>query len=269
MSQSTTFKAASGAGYESQMGRWARCLANPFLDFAGLPDDGHVFDAGCGTGALSAEIVRRNPYLDITGIDISPDYIGYARDREETAQVRFQTGDLTALDFPDAMFDQTLSQLVLHFIPDPGRALRELVRVTKPGGTVAACVWDSLGGLMYYRIFLDTAAMIDPDAEAFRHRTGTRPLVRDGELRAAWKAAGLADIRSADIITRTDFRSFEDYWWPMENGDGPFPGYLKSRKGDMSAKIKDAVRAAYLSGEPDGPRSFVAVARAVAGRVAE
>ena len=270
MSQSTTtFRAANGAGYESQMGRWARRLASPFLEFTGLVEEGHILDAGCGTGGLTAEIGRRRGDIAITGIDISPDYVAFAQDQLRDPRLTFQTGDLTDLDLPTDGFDQTLSQLVLHFIPDPAKAVRELIRVTRPGGTVAACVWDSLGGLTYYRIFLDTAALIDPDAKAFRHKTGTRPLVRDGELLALWETSGFAHIRSADIVTRTDFQSFEDYWWPMENGDGPFPGYLKSREGDMALKIRDGVRDAYLAGEPDGPRSFIAVARAVIGQVSD
>lgn len=262
---SSTFSAVSGDGYELQMGRWSRRLAGPFLDFAGLTDGGRILDAGCGTGALSAELLVRTEQAQIVGIDISPVYVAHAQATITSPRITFETGDLTALPCADAEFDQVCSQLVLQFVPDTELAVRELVRVTKPRGRVSAAVWDSRGGLTFYRLFLDTAAMLDPAADALRSRTFTRPLTRPGELAQAWEAAGLVDRLAGEITFRTVFASFDDYWAPLEGKDGPIPAYLRSVPSDIRGQIKEAVRRAYLDGEDDGPRSYAATTWVVTG----
>ncbi|MEM7025546.1 MAG: class I SAM-dependent methyltransferase [Pseudomonadota bacterium] len=262
---SSTFTAVSGDGYELQMGRWSRRLAVRFLDFAGLEDAGSVLDAGCGTGALSSELLARTEKARIVGIDLSAAYIAHARDSLSDPRIRFEIGDLIALPFADGEFDHVYSQLVLQFVPDSRRAVGELVRVTRPGGKVSAAVWDSRGGLIFYRLFVDTAAMLDPGADAFRKRTFTRPLTRPGELASAWEAAGLVDCRPGEITIRTAFASFDDYWAPLDVGDGPIPAYLQSVTKETRSGIKAAVRRAYLDGDEDGPRSYAATAWVATG----
>jgi SAM-dependent methyltransferase len=263
---SSTFAAASGDGYELQMGRFSRLLANQFLDFAGLIDAGRVLDAGCGTGALSAELLRRTERAQVVGIDFSPVYVAHASESTKNPRAAFEIGDLTSLSFADDSFEQVYSQLVLQFVPNTGLAMRELVRVTKPGGCLSAAVWDSRGGLTFYRVFLDTAAMVDSSAEELRKRTFTRPLTRPGELARAWEEAGLEDRRAGEITFRTEFSSFDDYWAPFDGDDGPYAAYLRSVTTDIRNKIKDAVRRAYLDGEEDGPRSYTATAWVVTGK---
>lgn len=163
-----TFTASSGDGYELLMGRWSRCLAAPFVEFAGLVDGGKILDAGCGTGALSAELVRRDEIAEIVGVDFSEAYVDYARKAIQDPRIRFERGDVTALNFEDGAFDQILSHLVLQFVPDSRAAIAELSRILKPGGTMAATVWDSRGGLFFNRLFLDTAAVLDPAADDLR-----------------------------------------------------------------------------------------------------
>lgn len=208
---SSTFSAASGEGYELQMGRWSRLLASPFLDFTGVMDTGRALDAGCGTGALSAELLRRTEKVQVVGIDISPTYVAHASELMKSPRAVFETGDLTSLSFSDDSFEQVYSQLVLHFVPNTGLAVSELVRVTKPGGRISAAVWDARGGLTFNRLFLDTASMVDSSAEELRKRTFTRPLTRPGELARAWEEAGLEDRNAGDITFRTEFASFDDY----------------------------------------------------------
>lgn len=262
---SSTFAAVSGDGYELAMGRWSRRIAGPFLDFAGLTDAGTVLDAGCGTGSLSAELLRRTGQAKITAIDISPAYVAHAKAAVPGDRITFDTGDLTALSFADGSFDQVFSQLVLHFVPDAERAVSELVRVTKPGGMVAAAVWDARGGLLFNRFFLDTAAMLDPKAGELRGRDFTRPMTRPGELAKAWEGAGLIDRRAGEATIRADFASFADYWAPYDGDDGPIPVYLNSMTPELRGSIKNAVRRAYLDGEEDGPRSYTATAWLVVG----
>ena len=115
---SSTFAAASGDGYELQMGRFSRLLANQFLDFAGLIDAGRVLDAGCGTGALSAELLRRTERAQVVGIDFSPVYVAHASESTKNPRAAFEIGDLTSLSFADDSFEQVYSQLVLQFVPN-------------------------------------------------------------------------------------------------------------------------------------------------------
>jgi SAM-dependent methyltransferase len=258
--QSSTFAAASGEGYELQMGRWSRRLAGKFLDFAGVVDDGCALDAGCGTGALSVEILRRTRNLSVIAVDISPAYIEHAKTTISDPRLVFETGDLMSLAHAEGGFDQVYSQLVLQFVPDTKRVLQELVRVTKRGGTLAATVWDARGGLTFNRMFLDTAATIDAGAHELRKRNFTRPLTRPGELARAWGKAGLEDSRHGDITIRTEFTSFDDYWAPFDGEDGPIPAYLRTIDPEKRHRIKAAVQEAYLDGEDDGPRSYTATA---------
>ena len=263
---SSAFSAGSGDGYDLQMGRWSRLLAGPFLDFAGVIDAGRVLDAGCGTGALTAELLRRTEVMQTVRIDVSPAYVAHATGSITNSRAVFEIGDLTSLSFADDSFDHVYSQLVLHFVPNTNLAVSELVRVTKPGGRISAAVWDARGGLTFNRFFLDTAAMVDSSAEELRKRTFTRPLTRPGELARAWEEAGLEDRRSGDVTFRTEFASFDDYWAPFDGDDGPIPAYLRSVASDIRHKIKDAVRRAYLDGEEDGPRSYTATAWVASGK---
>jgi len=262
----STFSAADGDDYELQMGRWSRVLAGSFLEFTGLSDIGQILDAGCGTGALSAEIIRRTKSAEIVGVDISEAYIAHATATTNDPRAAFKNGDLTSLPFSDATFHQVFSQLVLLFVPDSDRAISELIRVTEPGGTVSAATWDTRGGLTFNRFFMDTAAMLDSAAEKLRQRMFTRPLTRPGELANAWEAAGLVDLKIGEVTIRTDFASFDDYWAPFDGEDGAVPAYLRSVTPGMRGQIKEAVRRAYLDGEADGPRSYTATAWVAAGK---
>jgi len=265
MPNSSTFNAAGGAGYEVLMGRWSRRLADPFLDFAGVAADEQVLDVGCGTGSLTLRLAERERARRICGVDYSASYIDYARQRSADPRIEFQTGDACSLSFPDDSFDRVLALLVLHFVAEPERAIAEMCRVARPGATVAAAVWDARGGFVANRIFLDTAAVLDPRGNALRARSATRPLSRPGELAAAWHRAGLADVEGTALTIRMDFASFEDYWAPYTGKDGPGAEYLATLDEGARIRLRDAVRLAYLDGDADGLRSYAAIAWAVKG----
>src|SRR5436305_14121796 len=154
MNASSTFVAADGDGYELVMGRWSRRLAVPFLDFAGIQDGDRVLEVGCGTGSLAQAIVGRFRPSEVRAIDLAPAYVDYARNRNQDPRVVFEVGDACAIQFDDHAFDRVFSMLVLHFVPQPARAISEMRRVAKPGGVVAAAVWDVRGGFVANRIFL-------------------------------------------------------------------------------------------------------------------
>lgn len=267
MSSSSTFKATHGAGYELQMGRWSQRLTQPFLDFAGSAAHEQVLDVGCGTGHLAYGLARIQPTARVTGIDYAPAYVEHARQRGGGERLCFEVGDACALRFGDALFDRALALLVLHFVPRSEDAIAEMRRVTKPGGIVAAAVWDARGGFVANRIFFDTAAVLDAKANERRARNYTRPLTRPGELAAAWRAAGLEEVSEASLMIRMDFSDFCDYWAPYAGQDGPGAEYVATLTDDAKARLQDAVRMAYLDGEADGPRSYAALAWAVRGRV--
>jgi SAM-dependent methyltransferase len=262
---SSTFMATDGDGYELTMGRWSRRLAGPFLEFVGVRDGERVLDVGCGTGNLAVAILDASEQAELDAVDGSPAYIEHAKSRHTDPRLRFSVGDACALEFPDGTFDRVLSLLMLHFVTRPQDAVAEMRRVAKPGAVVGAAVWDVRGGFVANRMLLDTAAALDPRASEMRARNLTRPMTRPGELAAAWRAAGLADVKETSLRIRMEFASFADYWAPYLGKEGPAAEYIGSLSETDRTRLAGAVRAAYLDGEPDGPRSYAALAWAVKG----
>jgi SAM-dependent methyltransferase len=263
---SSTFAAHDAAGYEQMMGRWSRRLAPLFVHFSGAAGASRVLDLGCGTGVLSQALLDANAAAQVHGVDVSPAYVAEAQ-RRVGQRATFAEGDACALALPDASFDHVLSLLVLHFVPQPARAIAEMRRVCRPGGTVAAAVWDARGGYVVNRMFFDTAALLDDAADALRQRNFTRPLTRPGQLAQAWRDAGLVDVQDTQLLIRMEFSHFDDWWAPYLGREGPIAEYVQRLDEPGRQRLKDALRAAYLDGEEDGPRSYAAVAWAVRGRV--
>lgn len=262
---SSTFVAADGDGYERLMGRWSRLLALPFLDFVGTADGDRILDVGCGTGHLTFAVARRTGAGEMRGVDIALPYIEHARRHNEDARIVFEVGDACSLPYPAQSFDRVLSLLVLHFVPESGKAIAEMHRVAKPGAVVGAAVWDARGGLVSNRMFFDTAAVLDPEAGARRARNYTRPLTRPGELARAWRDAGFKGVEETTLAIRMEFASFADYWAPFEGKDGPGAEYVATLDANARSRLREAVEAAYLDGEADGARSYAALAWAVKG----
>ncbi len=267
MASSSTFLSTDGAGYDRQMGRWSRRLAPLLIDFAAVTDASRVLDVGCGTGSLTFAVADSLRDGTVTGVDLSSAYIAYAARQRQDARIRFEIGDATALRFEDQSFDYALSSLVLQFIPGADRAVREMRRVTRSGGTVAAATWDASGGVITRRLFFDTAAVIDPNAATRRALTCARPMSRKDGLVKAWNAAGLVDVEVDSLTIRMDYESFLDFWSSIDGEDGPTAEYLGALEAETKLTLRRLIEAAYLCGEPDGPRSYAATAWAVKGRV--
>lgn len=265
MIPSPTFPATDGDAYEQQMGRWSRRLAPLFLDFVDPAGGARILDLGCGTGSLTRALAGRFAASRVVGLDVSDVYVDHARRQIRNPRVEFQVGDAGAMPFPDSSFDGVLAMLVLPFVPDTGRAVREMRRVARPGAVIAAASWDSRGGWVAQRMFLDTAAVLDPGADALRACNCTRPTMRPGELAAAWRDAGFLDIRETALTIRMEYADFEDYWAPYLGRQGPAADYVARLDARAVARLRDHVRLAYLDGEPDGPRSYAATAWAVRG----
>jgi SAM-dependent methyltransferase len=264
---SSTYTATDAVAYERLMGRWSPLLAEALVAFAGLGADETVLDLGCGTGSLAFALARRAEPRRILGIDIARPYIDYAASRSGDPRLDFRVGDATALALADGAVDRSFSLLALNFMAPPARALAELCRVTRPGGTVAAAVWDFSGGLVYQRIFWDTAAALDAAAAHARAHQFSSPLTHDGELAAACAAAGLKEVAAATLTIRQAFRDFADYWQPIREAQGPVGDYVKRLPPDRLALLEAALREAYCAGAGDGPRSLAASAWAAKGIV--
>src|SRR5271170_5559727 len=162
MPPTSTYHASDGATYEIFLGRWTKALAPLLLDFAGFAADGALLDVGCGTGSLAHTMAARWPSREVIGVDAAEPYVSFARAHARGATI--EIGDATALRYGDGVFAGAAAQLVLNFVPDAKAAVGEMRRVTRRGGTVAAAVWDFRGGLVYQRMFWDTAAGLDPRA---------------------------------------------------------------------------------------------------------
>lgn len=220
---------------------------------------------GCGTGSLTFTLPQLADIAAATGIDIGEAYVEYARSRNSDRRIGIEHADARELPFADHFFDRAFSLLVLQFVPDPARAVAEMCRVVRPGGTVAAAVWDDFGGLPHVRMLFDIATGLDRSVK----RPYFRPLSAPDEMSLLWGVAGLVQVEQTSLLIRMEFSSFDDYWAPFTTGEGP-PGQLLTSLTDAArARLQDHVRHAYLAGRPDGPRSFAAVAWACRGTAPE
>ena len=254
---------SEGEAYERFMGRWSRRLAPLLVRFAGVRDGDTALDVGSGTGALTAALRAAAPSSRITAVDAAAPYVTFAERRHSGDRVRFEVGDAQQLRYPDATFDRTLSLLILNFIPDPGRAVDEMIRVTRPGGIIAAAVWDYGEGMEMLRRFWDEAVALNPgwDARDERHM----PLCRKGELEALWREHRLRDVSDDTLTVETRFSSFDDYWAPFLEKQGPAGAYVAALSPPEREQLRLRLRARFLQDGADGPIALRARAWAVRG----
>jgi SAM-dependent methyltransferase len=253
---------SAGEPYERFMGRWSRNLAPLLVRFAGIRDGDAVLDVGCGTGALTAAIAAAAPSSAIVAIDPSSAYVEAARARFPADRVQVEVGDGQRLRFEDATFDRTLSALMLNFVADAARAVREMRRVTRSGGTVAAAVWDYGEGMQMLRVFWDGAAALDPAADARDERH--MPLCRRGELEALWREHGFADVAEEPLTIPMRFASFGDFWGPFLEQQGPAGAYVAALHAEARDRLGQCLRERLIGQGED--RAFALSGRAWAVR---
>jgi SAM-dependent methyltransferase len=251
--------------YERFMGRWSQRLTPLLVKFAGVQDGDAVLDVGSGTGVLALHIAAAAPSSRITGVDPSAGYINFAQKRAPTNRVNFEVGDAQQLRFSDSTFDRTLALLVMNFIPDRTKALREMIRVTRPGGVVAAAVWDYGEGMEMLRIFWDEAVARDPAIASRDERH--MPLSRKGQLEAFWRENGLLGLEEQPLTVQLDFSSFDDFWTPFPAGQGPAGAHVASISAEQRSELQSRLRRRLLGDGPDRPITLQARAWAVKGVV--
>src|SRR5262245_61469906 len=242
----------SGAeAYERFMGRWSREVAPLLVKFAEVRDGDAVLDVGSGTGALSAAVAAKAPASRIIGIDPAAPYVAFAQAHLSSDRIRFEVGDAQKLRFADRSFDRTLSLLVLNFIPNRSKALDEMIRVTRPGGIVASAVWDYGEGMEMLRVFWDEAIALEPsmDARDERHM----PLAGKGELAALWRQHQLRDVVEQPIAIQARFSSFDDYWLPFLEKQGPAGDYVATLASSDRERLRLRLRKRLIGDGPDRP----------------
>lgn len=254
-----TFRVA-GAAYDSFMGRYSLGLAEQFADAAGVSAGDTAIDVGCGPGALTGVLVARLGAGSVYACDPSPPFCAECAERHPGVTV--EPGRAEAIPFGSGTADRALAQLVLHFVTDPEVAAREMARVVRPGGSVAACVWDFDDGMEMLRAFWDAASTLDPDAP---DEARTRRFGRPGEIAELLASAELAEIEESMLRVTSTYSSFDELWTGFLGGVGPAGSYCVSRSAAEQSRLRDALFVRL--GSPAGAFTLGAVARCAVGRV--
>jgi len=255
-----TFRTPAEA-YDRHIGRYGGALARALIAAAGIRPGDRALDVGCGPGALTRELAARLGPEHVAAVDPSPPFAAACAER--LPGVRVEVAAAEALPFEDGTFDAALAQLVVNFMTDPPAGVRELRRVTRADGTVAAAVWDYAGEMTILRRFWDAAVALDP-AAAEQDEGRSMPYCEPASLGALWSEAGLHDVTVEAVEVSAGYDSFADLWQPLELGVAPSGAYAAGLPDDRRAALKAAFRARL--GVDDGPfrlgaRAWVAVGR--------
>jgi ubiquinone/menaquinone biosynthesis C-methylase UbiE len=245
--------AVGADAYDRFMGRYSTPLAQ-FADLAEVVAGQRALDVGCGPGALTAELIDRLGPAAVSAVDPSASFVTAAQERHPGISV--QRAAAEDLPFRDETFDAALAQLVVHFMADPLGGLREMARVTRADGVVAACVWDHSGSQGPLSLFWDAARELDPNVEDESQLAGAR----EGHLAQLFEEAGLRRIENSTLSVSVEHRSFEDWWEPFTLGVGPAGMYTTGLDDERRARLRERCR------ERLPAARFVLTARAWAAR---
>lgn len=240
--------------YDRFMGRYSSQLSAPFCDVAGVAAGQRAIDVGCGPGVLTAELVTRLGPDSVAAVDPSAPFVEAARERNPGVDVRLAPAE--ELPFPDASFDAALAQLVVQFMTDPAAGVAEMRRVTRPGGVVAACVWDHGTERGPLTPLWQAARDLEPDVRGEARLVGTK----QGDLESLFGASGLRDVEETTIPARIEYASFEDWWEPFLLGVGPAGQYVAGLDEERRIALRERCR------ERLGPPPFAVEALAWTAR---
>ena len=245
--------------YETFMGRYSRSLAPEFAKAAGVAEGQRVLDVGCGTGALTAVLAELVGADQVAAVDPSEPFVEECRAGVPGADVRVAPAE--ALPFEDGAFDRALSQLVFHFVQDPAASVREMARVTRPGGLVAACVWDMTGGMSMLRGYWQSVREAGIPGRDEAERFGGH----EGQLATLWREAGLHDVTDGSLTIESRYRDFDELWDSFQGGVGPAGAHASALEGEAREAVRDVFRRNV--GSPEGEFALSARAWYAAGTV--
>jgi SAM-dependent methyltransferase len=191
-----------------------------------------VVDVGCGTGALTEELLRRVDRGAVAAVDPSASFVAAMRSRFPEMDVR--QGSAERLPFDDGTFDAALAQLVVHFMADPVAGLAEMRRVTRRDGVVVACVWDYAGDRGPLAVFWDAARAIQPSV---RDESGL-PGTREGHLVELLVAAGLREVTAAVLYATIEHPTFDEWWEPFTKGAGPAGAFVAGLDPEQQDRLR-------------------------------
>ncbi|NUR07177.1 MAG: class I SAM-dependent methyltransferase [Nocardioidaceae bacterium] len=218
--------------YGRFMGQWSEPLADHLVSLVAPEPGQRVLDVGCGPGALTGRLVERLGPEAVAAVDPSAPFVAATRARFPGADVREAAAE--SLPYDDDTFDLCLAQLVVHFMADPVAGLREMARVTRPGGLVAASVWDHGGGRGPLSPFWSAVRSLRPGESGESSLPGSR----EHDLTRLFAEAGLTGVTETEQGVTLGFPSFEAWWEPYTLGVGPAGAYV----GRMAPKDRDVVR---------------------------
>jgi SAM-dependent methyltransferase len=246
--------------YDRHVGRYGRALAAGVIEVAGVSPGDRVLDVGCGTGQLTAALAAVVGGERVAAVDTSEGVLEVCRERVPQADVRAASAQ--ALPFTDGEFDRVLAQLVVNLVDDPPRAVREMARVARAGGVVAACFWDD-DEMPLLRSLWDAARAVAPSTLATVSAQAQVGVADIGLLREWWRQAGLRDVVLGEFEVGADYEGFDDLWAPFEAGVGHSGTLYVSLPPDQREAVRaDAHR---RLGSPDGRFRLTARARTVRG----
>ena len=258
---------SAGDVYENYMGRWSRPLALAFVKWLNASPGAHWLEVGCGTGALTDAICTLAEPDSVLAYDPSESFVMHARKGLKDTRVSFAVGSVESLPAPKSPVDWLVSGLVLNFLPDPFSSIATMRGLVRPGGTVAAYVWDYAQGMQFLRLFWDAA--IEIDAAAASYDEGVRfPICSPGNLRTLFSEGSLGNIVIDPLMIATTFKDFDDLWLPFTRGTGPAPSYAASLSESKRTRLRNRLLSR-LRVAPDGTIPLKARAWAVKGTTAE
>jgi SAM-dependent methyltransferase len=254
----TDFSFTAGAAYERFMAPWSRAAGAVFLDWLGIPEGRNWLDLGCGTGAFTELLLERTLPGSVVAIDPAPAQIDHARNKPFAGRVDFRVANAEDLPFNENSFDVVVSALVLNFIPEQKRALSEMRRVLRPGGCVAAYVWDLTGELAVTRHITGALRAIKADVPPIPGIKSTRAEA----LKDMFEAAGFADVTLRPIEVERSFVDFDDYWLSFLENPTPASEFIRKMPEAEYEDLRGEVHAS-LPAASDGSVTFAARANAV------
>lgn len=255
---------SNAASYEAYVGRWSQLVARRFIIWLDIATGLIWLDVGAGTGVLTEMILQETSPAKVLGVDLSQEYIAFARERIHDDRVEFRVQDAANIAFETPEFDVSVAGLVLNFVPSAEETVKSMAHAVRSGGTVAAYIWDYSGQMEMMRHFWDAAAVVDP-ASAEMDAGQRFTIANPDNLRSLFQSVGLTEVKVVAIDIPTQFKDFDDYWLPFLAAQGSVSKYLRGLSDATRSALSDQLQR-QLPIAADGSIALMARAWAVKGK---